>query len=200
MGTAPIHLLFVGSRRLSIPSDGFVILIQRLRNESRRSRSRTSYRTVGRYRCYFNGRALTSSLLKGATAEPRGPGNNGTTGTNRGLRIEAGTYQLGTHGFRGSKYHTFDYFKDRKPRPGVYVHDTNKRSAILIHQGSGFKASIGCINLTKSLTGPRDNVGINNSHKHLAAFIQALREKLSTFPTRPGRRIPKAWLVIEGEP
>ena len=185
---------------MSIPSKGFVILIRRLRNESRKSGSRTYYRTVGRYRCYLDGEALTSALLRGATAEPRGPGNNGTTGKRRGLRIEAGTYQLGTHGFQGSKYHTFNYSKNKRPRPGVYVHDTGKRSAILIHQGSGFKASVGCINLTKSLIGPNDDVGVNNSHKHLDAFIRALQDHLENFPKRLGRRIANAWLVIEGEP
>ncbi|MDA4845831.1 DUF5675 family protein [Hoeflea poritis] len=148
----------------------------------------------------MDGTLVNAPDMRGATVEPRGPGNNGKTGVNRGLRIEEGMYPLGTHGFPGSKYHTFNYFKNKRPRPGVYVHETNKRTAILIHQGSGFKASVGCINLTGSIVGPHDNIGPNTSHQRMRAFIDFMEGSLKDFPGGPGERIKDAWLVIDGEP
>ena len=185
---------------MTVPNKGFVIHLVRLRNEQRKISSRTYYRTVGEYRCYYNGALLNDEELQGASAEPRGPGDNSATGKNRGRRIEAGTYPLGTHGFPGSKYHTFKYNKHKKPFPGIYVHDTNVRIAILIHRGVGFKASVGCINLTKSLVGPHDDVGANNSFKHVDALIKYMAENLPDFPKTPGKRIPNARLIVEGEP
>mmetsp|Transcript_26981 Transcript_26981/g.48904 ORF Transcript_26981/g.48904 Transcript_26981/m.48904 type:complete len:186 (+) Transcript_26981:2879-3436(+) len=185
---------------MSIPNDGFAIVITRLREEHRGNGSARRYRTVGEYQCYWNGVALTGPNLSGATVEPRGPGDNSQTGVNNSRRIEAGSYELGTHGWNGSKYRTFHYKKNAKPRPGVYVHDTDKRSAILIHSGSGFKATIGCINLTGSIVGPLDNIGPNTSYKHMHAFIGEMRTRVAGFPTDSGERIPKAWLIIQGEP
>lgn len=185
---------------MTIPSTGFVIQINRDRNERRRVGDGFRYRTVGSYKCYMNGVLISSPKLRGATVEPRGPGNNQRTGKNRGLRIEAGTYPLGTHGFPGSRYHTFNYRNDRSPRPGVYVHDTAVRTAILIHRGKGFKASVGCINLTGSITDPSDDISSTVSFGRLDAFIKSMREKLDDFPDDPGERIKNAWLVIVGEP
>lgn len=185
---------------MTIPDTGFVIHIKRERNEKRAVGNGYRYRTVGSYSCYMDGKKVAAPNLSGATVEPRGPGNNGQTGVNRGLRIEAGTYPLGTHGFPGAKYHTFGYRKNQKPRPGVYVHDTDVRTAILIHMGRGFKASVGCINLTGEITGPDDNIGPNTSFRHMDAFIEFMKRELAGFPSQPGRRIANAWLVIDGEP
>ena len=183
-----------------LPDKGFVIHVIRERNEERGSGNTKRFRTIGRCRCLLDGKPLQSDLLSGATVEPRGPGNNGTTGVNRGLRIEAGTYPLGTHGFPGSRYNTFDYRKYEKPRPGIYVHDTGKRTAILIHKGIGFKGSVGCINLTGSIAGPDDDIGSNTIFGRLDAFIEAMKNRLPVFPKEGGKHIMDAWLAIDGEP
>ena len=182
---------------MTIPDKGFVIRIVRDRSESRGTGSGTRYRTVGRYECYFDGDLLDDELLAGATAEPRGPGDNSQTGVNRGSRIEAGTYQLGTHD--GGRYATFYTGTNRKP--ALYVHDTDVRTFILIHPGSGFKASIGCINPTGSLTDPDDNISSTVSHARVVHLITTMRQKLGAdFPSSGVKRIKNAWLVMEGEP
>ena len=183
-----------------IPSNGFTVLVTRLRNERRRTQGGFRYRTVGRYQCYMDGNLIDDANLRGASVEPRGPGNNQQTGVNRGLRIEAGTYQLGTHGFRGAEYHTFNYHNDSKPRPGVYVHDTGRRSAILIHRGTGFKASVGCLNLTGSISGVNDDISPSVSFRRMDALIAFMKNSIAGFPDRAGRRIRDARLVIENEP
>lgn len=132
--------------------------------------------------------------------EPRGPGNNGAVGKARGSRIEAGQYPLGTHGHTGSKYATYGYHSASPPRPGLHVHDTNVRSAILIHRGVGFKASVRCINLTGSISGPVGTIDPGTSYARLDALIRYMRANVAGFPPSNGHRIPKAWLVIEGEP
>lgn len=184
----------------NIPQSGFVLHITRLRVESKGNGNSKRYRTVGRYECYFNGSLIDDPNLKGATAEPRGPGDNSSTGKKYARRIKAGQYPLGTHGFGGSKYHSFDYHRSKRPFPGIYVHDTDERSAILIHRGVGFKASVGCINLTGSIVGPDDPIGPNTSYARMKSFIDEMQARLTDFPVDPGERIPDAWLVIDGEP
>ncbi len=179
---------------MAIPSTGFVIHVKRLRTEKRGSGSGTRYRTVGEYACYFNGSRLTAPDLSGATVEPRGPGDNSSTGRTYGRCIEPGKYQLGTHD--GTKYDTFGYKKNARPRPGIYVHDTQDRTAILIHMGSGFKASVGCINITGSIVGPHDDIGPNTSFARMEAFINAMKSRVPGFPSSGARRLQDAWLVI----
>lgn len=185
---------------MPVPDSGFAILIERERTERRQTASGYRYRTVGRYTCYLDGAVVQNNSLRGASVEPNGPGNNGKTGVNRGRRIEAGIYPLGTHGFAGSKYHTFDYNNDKAPWPGIYVHDTGERSAILIHRGVGFKATVGCINLTGSIVGPNDNISSQVSVGRLDALIEYMKGTIPNFPSKPGRRIGGAWLVVHGEP
>lgn len=185
---------------MTVPSKGFAIVVIRERVETRGVGYGKRYRTVGRYKCYMDGKEVQADAMSGATVEPRGLGNNGNTGASKGLRIEEGTYPLGTHGFPGSKYHTFGYRSDKKPRPGVYVHETDERTAILIHRGVGFKSTVGCINLTGSIVGPSDDIGPNTSFKHMDTLIEYMKTNVSAFPNDPGELIEEAWLIVEGEP
>ena len=185
---------------MAIPTTGFVIRIVRLRVETRGSGSATRHRTVGRYECYLNGVLQTDPDLEGATVEPRGPGDNSQTGVANARRIEEGLYPLATHGFGGSKYHTFDYRNDQRPRPGVLVKDTSDRTAILIHRGVGFKATVGCINLTGSIADVNDDIGANTSFARMDAFIEFMKSNIAGFPANPGHDIPNGFLLIEGEP
>ena len=172
--------------------------MRRERVETKGQGNGIRYRTVGSYQCYRDGVPISDPELAGASVEPRGPGDNGTTGKAKARRIEEGTYPLGTH--FGTKYAISNYNKWDKPRPGVYVHDTNERSAILIHMGNGFKASIGCINLTGSIVGPHDMIGPNTSFARMDALIKYLKSSHSGYPSDGSGRIADAWLVIEGEP
>lgn len=183
---------------MSIPQQGFVLHIIRERVDTRGSASGKRYRTVGRYQCYMDGVTLSSDIMSGATAEPRGPGNNGGAGKARALRIEAGTYQLGTHA--GARYGTFGYAYSNK-KPAIYVHDTNQRTYILVHPGKGFKSSVGCINLTGSLVDAADNISPVVSANRVDSLIKTMDAALgSRFPNSGARRINDAWIVIEGEP
>lgn len=183
---------------MSVPGTGFVLRVIRERNEKRGADSGARYRTVGRYECYYNGQRLSDDpRLSGATAEPRGPGDNTVTGRKNARRIAAGQYPLGTH--NGTNYATF--FAGTDKRPAIYVHDTADRSAILIHPGASFKSSVGCINLTGSLVNPQDNISPRVSHDRVVALISAMQARLQDrFPSSGRRRIRDAWLVVEGEP
>lgn len=183
---------------MSIPITGFVLHIIRERVENRGSGSAKRYRTVGRYQCFMDGTLLSSAIMSGATAEPRGPGDNGNTGKTHSRRIEAGTYQLGTHS--GARYGTFNYAFTSK-KPALYVHDTNKRTYILVHPGNRFKSSVGCINLTGSLINTADNISPVVSANRLDSLIKTMDAALgSRFPNSGAKRIQDAWIVIEGEP
>lgn len=183
---------------MSIPKTGFVLRVIRERTEEKGSGSGKRYRTVGRYECYWNGSLISDPDMSGATVEPRGPGSNKKKGVNKSLRIEEGTYQLGTH--VGTKYASINYKKSSRPRPGIYVFDTDKRKYILVHRGIGFKASIGCINLTGSIVDVNDNIGPNTSYARMDALISFMDAKLDDFTASAKKRAANAWLVVEGEP
>ncbi len=185
---------------MTIPSSGFTILVNRLRVEQRGSGSGKRYRTVGDYSCYMNGALINDPNLQGASVEPRGPGDNSSTGVTYARRIKAGKYPLGSHGFAGAKYSSFNYRKSSRPYPGLYVRRTNKRTAILIHMGSGFKASVGCLNFTGSIAGPNDMIGRNTSFARMDYLINYMKAHVPGFPNTGGAPIPGANLVIVGEP
>jgi hypothetical protein len=138
------------------------------------------------------------SALAGATAETKGPGDNGTTGNNR--CVEAGTYNLYTQA--GKKYVTIGYTSNVNQaalkRPGLLLLPTGKRVGILIHPGRGFLSSIGCINPATKLAKATDDIGFIDSRARVIAIIDDLKTFLgSSFPTKNGVKIPNATVVIE---
>lgn len=189
-----------------VPTTGFAIHVKRHRVDKRHG----LVRTVGDYECYLNGEKLTDPLLSGQIAEQKGPGKNYHPAKN--LRVEEGTYPLGTQA--GSKYKTHNYRTAGRPRPGVLlgqedqylVHPSNRgkrnvaRQAILLHPASGFLSSAGCLNFTRPLASSRSNIDWNDSFGRTVAFINAMKEHLSDFPSKNGRTIRNAVIVIEGEP
>jgi len=175
--------------------DGFVLHIKRTHSE----RNGTKTRTVGSYQAYFDRRKVKD--ISGTCYEPRGPGDNTASGIGKRC-IEPGTYPLRTH--IGRKYTTFGYADSRRhadlKRPGILVGRTNKRTAILIHPGIGFLASIGCINFSQALSGPSARMDYAESRRRVIDFIDAMSEKLGRdFPRRGTERITDGWLVIDGD-
>jgi hypothetical protein len=76
-----------------------------------------------------------------------------------------------------------------------------QRREILVHPGQGFLASIGCINPCTSLPNRNELIDYAPSRRRVIALIEDMKSFLgSDFPTRNGRRIPRAFVVIEGEP
>jgi hypothetical protein len=180
---------------MPIEKSGWELLITRFREDNGDGRRRT----VGRYQVFHNGAPLAG--LSGMCAETRGPGDNSKQGNNR--RIEAGRYPLHTQD--GAKYVTIGYQDSTSitkiPRPGLDVGNTNRRVGILIHPGRGFLSSIGCINPTKSLAGSKADIDFVDSRTRVIAIIEDMKAFLgSAFPTKNGRPIPNAFLVIDGEP
>lgn len=180
---------------LSEGLDGFVILVLRTRTE-RNAQGRS--RTVGYYHAFFNGQKLPD--LEGMTLESRGPGDNSSP---RGTRIEARTYPLFTH--EGANYETIGYSANADtsagPRPAIEIGDTGNRMNILIHPGQGFLTAIGTINLSRPLDGPSSPISYEDSRQRVIALIDAMKEKLgNAFPSQNGAKIPRAWIVIAGEP
>lgn len=181
--------------RMPISKTDWELLIERKRVDTRGTRKRT----VGRYQVYHDGRAVSG--LSGVVAETRGPGDNSRPGNNR--RIEAGRYPLLTQD--GTNYVTIGYTPNRNPaaipRPGLELGKTGKRSEILFHPGRGFLSSVGCINPARTLANANSDIDFEDSRKRVIAVIDDLKSYLgSSFPGRNGKPIPKATVVIDGEP
>ncbi|MGJ7514707.1 hypothetical protein ACSFE6_10270 [Pseudomonas baetica] len=172
-----------------------------IRQSEQRRSSDGKRRTVGTYQVFHDGQKQTGPGLSGMVAETRGPGDNSMPGNNR--RVEVGRYPLATQD--GVKYVTFGY-KDSnsvsaKPRPGIELKETESRSEILIHPGIGFLSSIGCINPCTSLPDADEMIDFAPSRRRVIAIIEDLKGFLGTdFPSKNGKKIPKAFVVIEGEP
>lgn len=187
---------------MPITGNGWELLITRQSEQQRiitlKSGSKRRYvRTVGVYKIYHDGQIVRG--LSGMMAEARGPGDNSKPGNGR--RIEAAAYPLLTSD--GPRYmtHGFNSKPVSYPRPGLELRDTGNRSAILIHPGHGFLASIGCINPCSSLPNGKENIDLAGSHARVAAIIDDLKAYLGkSFPKTNGKRIPGASVVIDGEP
>lgn len=185
---------------MTVPSSGFCIHVQRLREEKRASKSFS--RTIGEYQCYWNGTAIQG--LSGQLAERGGPGDNTTAiGNAKDLRIKAGIYLLAVH--RGSRYRTSGYTTNLSttatPRPGILLKKTEERTAILIHPGGDYVWSVGCLNPTSSLVDSKSPIDFVDSRTRVIAIIDAMKELLQgSFPTAAGATIPSAVVLIDGEP
>jgi len=172
-----------------------------VRKSEQRRPSDGKKRTVGKYQIYHDGVKQTGAGLSGVVAETRGPGANKPAGNNR--RVKEGRYPLFTQD--GAKYVTIG-FKDSesrsaKPKPGLELKETGQRAEILIHPGQGFLASVGCINPCASLPNAAEMIDFAPSRKRVIAIINNLKAYVGgAFPTRNGRKIPNAFVVIDGEP
>ena len=121
-----------------IPSKGFCIVLQRVRQEKRTNKAFA--RTVGNYTCFWDGAELAG--LNGQLVEQHGPGDNTKVGKANHLRIHEGTYRLAIQD--GPKYRTFGYSEGtRLPKPGILVQDAGDRDGIVIHPGIDYVSSIG---------------------------------------------------------
>lgn len=185
---------------MEIAGVGWEFFMQRNR-EDRNPNNHYYRRTVGTYQIYHDGVVVSSSLLSGMFAETRGPGDNSTPGNNR--RIEEGRYSLRTQG--GTKYKTIGYSTSGStnalPKPGVELRGCAPRTEILIHPGRGFLSSIGCINPCKTLPNNREPITYSVSRTRVIAILEDLKAYLGNdFPTSNERPIPRAFVVIAGEP
>lgn len=180
---------------MPISGNGWEIFIQRKTTQTRGSDGKI--RTVGSYQVFNDGNPIVG--LAGTSAESRGMGSN----SQKGRRIAAGRYPLATQD--GGKYATIGYNPSKNQsalrRPGIELLDTGSRSEILIHPGIGFLASIGCINLCKSLPDASEPISFSGSRARVVAVIDNMRAFLGAgFPSKDGRPIPRAFAIIEGEP
>lgn len=170
---------------------GWVLHVARQTEQDRNGRRRT----LGTYRIFHEG---VQTGLTGTSVEAKGPGDNHVPGN--GHCLEAGIYTLATHA--GLHYCTIGYKVDDDcdvtPKPGLELLNTGNRSAILVHPGHGFLASIGCINLTDSLPSAASDIPFVDSRTRVISAINDLRNFTGTrFPKANGTPIPNAWLIIE---
>lgn len=175
-----------------ITGNGWELFISRLREQVRGDKRRT----LGTYQVFHDGRPRPS--LSGHICEAGGPGDNSKA--KNGKRVEPGVYPLATQD--GTKYVTFGYSGGKSyPRPGFELVRTGKRTEILVHPGVGFLSSVGCINPTSTPGDPRWNIDFADSRARVIALIEDMRNYLAGgFPTRNGRPIPRAQVVIAGDP
>ena len=180
---------------MPITGNGWELHIIRGREETRGERKRT----IGTYQIYHDG--APQAALLGTSVETKGPGDNKVRGNGR--RIEAARYPLRTHD--GAHYVTIGYLvtndPDQTPKPGLEVGHTENRSAILVHPGHDFLASVGCINLTAPLANANTDIPFVDSRDRIIAAINDLRLFAgASFPHHNGEPIDRAWVVIDGEP
>jgi hypothetical protein len=72
---------------------------------------------------------------------------------------------------------------------------------VIIHPGQGFLANAGCINPCTSLPNAAELIDFVPSRKRVIAIINDLKAFTGrTFPTKNGKKIPNAFVVIDGEP
>lgn len=158
-------------------------------------------RTVGTYQVFHDGVAQQGPDMRGAVAESRGPGANAPAGNGR--RVEPGRYPLATQ--LGERYLTFDYEDSQNsavhPQPGFELLSTGERSEILVHPGHDFLASIGCINPCTSLPDGDESITFVSSRRRVIALIEDMKAFIGgNFPASNGKEIPRAFVVIDGEP
>ena len=168
--------------------------VQRRASDGRR-------RTVGHYWVFHDGVAQTDTDLHGTCVEAKGPGAN--VPADNGKRIKEGRYPLWTQ--EPGRYATIGYSNSSdpyaEPKPALELKNTAKRYEILVHPGHNFLASVGCINLCKSLPNAYELIDYAPSRKRIVSLIKDLQTYLGQdFPTANGKEIPRAWVVIDGEP
>jgi hypothetical protein len=172
-----------------------------VRHSVQRRPSNGDERTVGRYQIFHDGIAQTGAAMNGMTAEAKGPGRN--VPINNGLRIEPGRYPLRTHppGNYATWRYTDSLEPDDGPKPCLKLGATGERTDILVHPGHDFLASVGCINLCTSLPDAHEDITYVSSRRRVITVIENLKTYLGTgFPRTNGRAIPRAFVVIDGEP
>jgi hypothetical protein len=183
---------------MPITGQGWELLVKRLGLQTRGGVTRT-YAT---YQVFRDG--VASADLSGHLCECKGPGDNEHPGS--GKRIKAGKYPLSTQ--FGTKYKTSGFGTGAsgdasKPMPGLLLERTGARSAILIHPGhlpKLYLSSIGCLNPTKPLRAA-SNMNFVESRARVIALIDDLKAfSPQSFNKAQNTRIPKALVVIEGEP
>lgn len=158
-------------------------------------------RTVGRYQVFHDGVEQDGGDMHGMTAETKGPGANYPA--DNGKRIEQGRYPIWTQ--EPGSYCTWDYADSDdetvEPKPSFELKDTGARYEILLHPGSGFLRSIGCINPCTSLPGADEPITYQSSRRRVISLIEDMKRYVGAeFPDRNGKRVPKAFVVIDGEP
>lgn len=184
---------------MPISGGGWELHIVREREQRRASDGRR--RTIGRYQVYHDGAAQSGTDMSGMTAEAKGRGANAPAGN--GKRIEEGRYPLWTQA--PGRYATWNYSTSAspsaKPKPSFELKDTGERTEILVHPGDGFLSSIGCINLCTSLPSPSVPITYSSSRRRVIAVIEDMKSYLgAAFPATNGKKIPRAFVVIDGEP
>lgn len=184
---------------MPIKKEGWELHIVRTSEQRRASDGKR--RTVGTYQVFHDGVAQTGRGLSGTVAETRGPGANKPRGNNR--RIAEGRYPLFTQD--GGKYVTHGYKESDSPtatpKPGLELKSTGEREEILIHPGQNFLASVGCINPCTRLPNAAELIDYAPSRRRVIALIEDLKAFAGEdFPSRNGRRIPNAFVVVDGEP
>lgn len=182
---------------MPITGQGWEMHIERKSVQRRASDNKA--RTIGKYQVFHDGTAVAG--LAGVVAECGGPGNNKVAGNAK--RIEEGRYPLATQD--GTKYDTIGYVQNEstgaRPKPGIELRDTGKRAEILIHPGIGYLSSIGCINPATNLPNSAEPISYKGSRKRVIALIDDMKAFLGAgFPTKNGKPIPNAHVVIDGEP
>jgi hypothetical protein len=184
---------------MPISGEGWELHIVREREQRRASDGKR--RTVGRYQVFHDGVAQAGTDLSGTTAESKGPGANKPA--DNGKRVEEGRYPLWTQ--EPGRYATWGYSNSQSenagPKPGFELKSTGQRYEILVHPGRLFLASIGCINLCTSLPNAKETIAYASSRRRVFALIDDMKTFLGTsFPKTNGKKIPRAFAVIDGEP
>jgi hypothetical protein len=186
---------------MPITGQGWELHIVRKSTQTRNV-GKSRIRTVGTYQVFHEGLAQSGPGMAGTMAESKGPGKNAPAGNGR--RIEAGRYPLSTQD--GAHYTTWKFEVTenigKNPKPGFLVLNTNQRVGILVHPGkNSFLSSVGCFNPCTSLPKASEIIDYKHSRARVIAMIEDMKAFIGNgFPNKNGRKIPNAFIVIDGEP
>ncbi|MBB2961922.1 hypothetical protein [Methylobacterium sp. R2-1] len=186
-----------------ILGDGWELLVVRRFEQARKTPRGEKIRTVGTYEVYHDGVRQADPSLQGQMAESRGPGANRPRAN--GKRVAEGRYALATQGTPETKYHTFEYDRSERssgrPKPGFEITVPGPRTGILVHPGTGFLASVGCLNPCTNLPDETENIDYAGSRRRVIALIDDMAAFLGRhFPSSGELFIPRGFAVIDGEP
>ena len=182
---------------MPIENQGWELLVNRVGLQ----KSGAKTRTYGSYQVFRDGNPVAS--LSGFMCETIGPGDNAVE--NNGRRIAQGRYPLYTQfgWYRSIGYSLDTQVEGQPPMPAVLLLDTGNRTGILVHPAHPphlYLSSVGCFNPSSPLHADQP-MNFWESRARVIALINDLRLFAPTaFEQEEITRIPKAWVVVDGEP
>ena len=174
-----------------------------VRKSEQRRASDGKRRTVGEYQIFHDGVKQEGAGLSGTVAETRGSAPTNLLATIAASRKDATPCSLRTARNMSRSATRIRRSTFAKPKPGLELKETGQRAkrSPLSTPAKVFSRASADINPCTSLPDAAEMIDFVPSRKRVIAIINDLKAYVGdTFPTTNGKRIPNAFVVIDGEP